>query len=325
MQRTNHLKITIALVIAGLIVFAAFKLDSYYKETARELRILQYVKHSLDCYQPFDKEDDSMPGAADSNSGSKANQLQETAKTNACPVQREIDRVTLQQDVKDLVNGLLVDVESLKKIQSEKKSDKEKTKEIGVRKSDVENKLKALLSLPYLQWFPAFSMAAYDSLIASGDFYLIPSDTLREKLTRLKLLQEQFGLLEGIYKSSVDKELRPFWQKYKLACLSDAAKDGTKNLRKDTPVGMSSMMDRETTVGIEAAPGTDTPVGAEGVGDKCIERLTDEGFVEKIKKLEELIKRKFVLRSSIGQMYIETIEAIPNIKGLENPGGGEDG
>ena len=271
MQRTNYLKTTIALAIAGLIVFTAFKIDSSNRETTREQRILQHVKLSLNCYWYLDKGDNisdktaSNPSPKDSPSLFKDYECK-TLDGSAENISKD-SRITPN----DVVMELLRDIKKL--LREEKATNKDAESETS--NGALVDKLNELLLLPYPRWFPEFSMTVYDSLTLSGDFYLIPSDTLRAELTRLKLTQEQFRLLESIYIRTVEIELRPIYEIYKSNCKSIHTSNNNKTIDVETNVIQTNT--------------------------NCNALLTDN-LVKKVNKLANLLDRMLTLRKDAQQI-----------------------
>ncbi len=258
MQRINYFKILVTIVIAGLVVFGAFKFDSERKDQAKRHRIVQHVEHSLRCYQSLEADTASKAAEDIDDSNEPASPDSEAP---GCGGQQRIDD---NNGSLELLSDLLEKISLLKDPANNDADDKKKDSvEVeGFLKKDVELQLAEIRkSLPFTAlWVPEFSSTAYNRLTTSGNLYEISSLSLIEKLTELNLAREQLVLLKSVFEGAVKNELQPLLDQF----------DTCQSPRKET---------------------VDSNEPVDSKEPDCSRILVDQSFTSVIQKLEQLIVR----------------------------------
>ena len=272
MQRINYFKILVTLVIAGLILFAALRFDSQFRENTKRERILGHIEHSLRCYRSL--EEGTAQNTPEAKPESNDASSPEDGKTVGCVDQQGTDETNRSLS---LVGDLLESIEQLKDLSNNEVDGTQTDAGADVEsfKVVVERQLAELkTALPFNSlWIPEFSFKAYDSLTTSGNLYAISSPLLIEKLTELQLAKEQLELLDRNFQDTVASKLQP------AIVLFDSC-------QSTQPESVDS-----------------TDIGCSGV-------LADQNFTSTIQKLKQLIVRAIVVREKAESSRHEAIAFI---------------
>ena len=271
MQRINYFKILVTLVIAGLILFAALRFDSQFRENTKRERILGHIEHSLRCYRSL--EEGTAQNTPEAKPESNDASSPEDGKTVGCVDQQGTDETNRSLS---LVGDLLESIEQLNDL-SNNEVDGTQTDagpDMDSLKVVVEQQLAELkTALPFNSlWVPEFSFTAYDSLNTSGDLYTI-SPPLIEKLTELQLAKEQLEILDRNFQDTVASELQP------AIVLFDSCQSTQQESVDSTDIGCSGV-------------------------------LADQNFTSTIQKLKQLIVRAIVVREKAESSRHEAIAFI---------------
>lgn len=260
------------MVIAGLIVFAAFMVNSDRKKEAKLERIKQYVEYSLRCYRSFEEIDTVSEVAEDkseSNDNSKGSD-----EADDCSQQQAVDADFKSRDIiSDFIEKIQLLQDPPKKEAENNPNDT--VEDIEFLRQDVEIQLVELkAALPFTSlWVPDFSTTAFDSLTTSGDLYVVSEYSLIEKLTELNLASEHLKLLEHSFQKTITSELSPAIARFDK-CQSEQS------------------------------------VPSEGEDLGCSTLLLDRHFVSILERLDKLLVRAFGVKSRMQTIRQEAIASI---------------